>query len=47
MFTVFTDGAALLRLVHGVHALRDGAVGHHAMHLVIWFAAAPFAGRGL
>lgn len=47
MFTVFTDGAALLRLVDGVDALRDGAVGHHAVHLVIWFAAAPLAGRRL
>lgn len=46
-FTVFTDGAALLRLVDGVDALRHSAVGHHAVHLVIWFAAAPLAGRRL
>lgn len=47
MFTVFTDGAALLRLVHGVDTLRDGAVGHHAVHLIIWFAAAPLTGGRL
>lgn len=47
MFTVFTDGAALLRLIQRVDTLRDGAVGHHAVHLVIWFAATPFTGRGL
>lgn len=46
-FTVFTDGAALLWLVDGVDALWDGAVGHHAVHLVIWFAAAPLARRRL
>lgn len=43
VFTVFTDGAALLWLVDGVDALWDGAVGHHAVHFVIWFAAAPLA----
>lgn len=45
--TVFTDGTALLRLVHGVHTLRDRTVGHHTVHLVVRFAAAPFTGRGL
>lgn len=47
MFTVFTDGAALLRLVHRVDTLWDGAVGHHTVHLIIWFAAAPFTGGRL
>lgn len=47
MFTVFADGAALLRLVHRVDTLWDGAVGHHTVHLIIWFAAAPFTGRRL
>lgn len=47
MFTVFTDGAALLRLVHRVDTLRDGTVGHHTVHLIIWFATAPFTGRRL
>lgn len=47
MFTVFTDGAALLRLVHGIDTLWDGTVGHHAVHLIIWFAAAPLTGGRL
>lgn len=42
--TVFTDGAALLRLIHGVDALGHGAVRHHAVNLVVWLAAAPLAG---
>lgn len=40
--TVLTDGAALLWFVDGINALRDCAVGHYAVHLVIWLAAAPF-----
>ena len=45
--TVFTDGAALLRLVHGVDALGHGAVRHHTVNLIVWLTAAPLAGRRL
>lgn len=47
MFTIFTDGAALLWLINRVDTLRDSTVGHHTVYLVIWFAAAPFTGRRL
>lgn len=47
MLTVFTDGAALLRFIHRVDTLWDGAVRHHTVYFIIWFAAAPFTGRRL
>ena len=45
--TIFADGAALVRLVHGVHALRLGTRGHGAQHLPVGLAAAPLAGGHL
>lgn len=41
--TVFADGAALVRLVHGVHALGLGTRGHGAQHLPAGLAAAALA----
>lgn len=43
VWTVFADRTALLWLVDRVHALGNGAVRHHAVHLVIWFTATPLA----
>ena len=45
--TVFADGAALVRLVHGVHALGLRTRGHRAQHLPAGLAAAPLTRRHL
>ena len=45
--TIFADGAALVRLVHGVHTLRLWTRGHCAQHLSVGFAAAPLTRRDL
>lgn len=45
--TVFADGAALIRLVHGVHTFRLGTRRHCAQHFTIGFTATPLARRHL
>lgn len=45
--TVFADGAALVRLVHGVHTFRLGTRRHCAQHFTIGFTATPLTRRHL
>ena len=45
--TVFTDRAALLRLIDRIDTLRHGTISHHTVHLIIWFTATPLTRRGL